>query len=168
MMADRLAETTGLPITEATKAYNAYHRTTPELRKWWADLEREVRAHKVLYNAYGRRLIIMERITQEALESIVAFKPQSTLGDHVTRVMYLCEDDPEWPLDARMWLNAHDALLFLAPHSKIKTCLSIAKRYAETPIKIKGEPLIIPAECKLSYPDEHGVHRWSQLEKVVM
>lgn len=166
MMPERLAETTGLPLKDAIRAFNAYHRTTPELKRWWQTLEKEVYDHKVLYNSYGRRLIILERITQEAMESIVAFKPQSTLGDHVTRVMYLAEDDDKWPHDARMWLNVHDALLFVAPHHKVVKCLRIAKRYAETPILINGELLTIPCECKVSYPDEHGIHRWSQLKKV--
>jgi hypothetical protein len=39
------------------------------------------------------------------------------------------------------------------------------KEYAEKPILIKGEQLIIPADCKISTPDERGVHRWSTLEK---
>ncbi len=166
MAADRLAQTTGLPLGEATKAYNTYHRITPELRRWWSALEKEVRDTKKLYNAYGRRLLILERITPEALESIVAFKPQSTLGDHVCRVMYQAESDDAWPSHARMWLNNHDALIVQAPHAQVKTALSIAGRYAEAPITIKGEQLIIPADYKISQPDEDGVHRWSTLKKV--
>jgi uracil-DNA glycosylase family 4 len=165
MMPDRLAQTTGLPISEAYRAYNAYHRATPELRKWWAAVEREVRNEKFLYNAYGRRWALLERISPEALESIIAFKPQSTLGDHVCRVMYQSESDSRWPAHARIWLNNHDALIALAPVDKLKTCCSIMKEYQEKPIYINGEELIIPADTKISYPDEHGVHRWSTLKK---
>jgi DNA polymerase I-like protein with 3'-5' exonuclease and polymerase domains len=166
MQADRLAQTTGLSINEASKAYFAYHRATPELKPWWASLEREITKTKTLFNAYGRRLPILERITPEALESIVAFKPQSTLGDHVVRVMYRAEQDDAWPLYARMWLNIHDALIAIAPLDKLKTCLRIMKRYAEEPIIINGEPLIIPADVAISQPDEKGIHRWSTLKKL--
>lgn len=166
MQADRLAQTTGLSISEAHRAFNAYHRATPELRQWWGRLEREVRETKTLYNAYGRRLIILERLTPEAMESIVAFKPQSTLGDHIVKVMYQCESDEAWPHDARMLLNVHDALIAIAPLGKIRKCLSIMKRYAEQPIIINGEELIIPADCKESFADETGLHRWSNLKKV--
>lgn len=166
MQADRLAETTGLPIKEATHAFNAYHRATPELRRWWKALEKEVRDTKTLFNAYGRRLYILERITEEALESIVAYKPQSTLGDHVTRVMWLCENDPDWPYDARMWLNIHDALIVASKVEDRMHCLRIMVKYAEAPIVINGEPLIIPADCKLTVPDDNGVHRWSMMRKV--
>src|SRR5690606_1200506 len=125
-------------LAEATNAYRAYHRITPELQKWWAALEDEVRRTKTLYNAFGRRFIVLERLSPEALESIVAFKPQSTLGDHVVRVIYQSESDPRWPADARMWLNIHDALICLAPRHKVKLCLSIMKKYAEAPINILG------------------------------
>lgn len=165
MAADRLATTTGLSPTEAARAYNLYHRETPELRKWWEVLEREVRASKMLFNCFGRRLIILERLTTEALESIVAFKPQSACGDHVCRVMYQSESDDRWPHDARLWLNNHDALICLAPHAKVKHCLSIMKAYAEMPLYIRGEQLVIPADTKISVADDTGTHRWSTLTK---
>lgn len=182
MAAPRLAETTGLPLHEAERAYMLYHRTTPELKKWWDDLAVEVRQNKMLYNTYGRRLVFIERITDESLESIVAFKPQSTIGDKVCRVIYLSESDPRWPMhskvtrfnrkirvpDARIALNIHDALICLAPLDKIKTCLAIMKEYAEEPINIRGEQLIIPAETKMSQPDEKGIHRWSNLKTIMV
>jgi hypothetical protein len=41
------------------------------------------------------------------------------------------------------------------------------KEYAEQPIIIEGEPLIIPAECKMSVPDPvDGEHKWSTLKPV--
>lgn len=166
MAPDRLAQTTGLPLGEAHKAYNAYHRITPELRRWWGALEKEVRDTKRLFNAFGRRLLILERITPEALESIVAFKPQSTLGDHVCQVMYKAEQDERWPEHSRMWLNNHDALIAMVPHDKALTALSIMKEHAEKPIIINGDKLIIPADCKISQPDEQGIHRWSTLKGI--
>jgi len=166
MAPDRLAETTGLPIHKAHESYILYHRLTPELRKWWASLAREVKETRVLYNAFGRRLKIMERLTDEAMESIVAFKPQSTIGDKVSQVIYQCHDDDRWPQDARICLNVHDALIGLAPISKAKTCLAIMKEWAETPIMVQGEPMIIPSDLGMSQPDEKGVHRWSTIKKI--
>lgn len=171
MMPDRLSATTGLSLADATNAYRTYHRITPELQKWWASLEDEVRRTKTLFNAFGRRFIVLERLSPEALESIVAFKPQSTLGDHVVRVIYQSHEDSAWPADARMWLNIHDALIVLAPRHKVKHCLSIMKKYAEAPIMVTGmsgkmRPLIIPAETKMGMPEDDGTIRWSGLKAV--
>lgn len=163
---DRLATTAGLTLAEADYAYRVYHRETPELRVWWTALERELKEKGCLYNALGRRLIIMERLSQEAMEAMVAFKPQSTNGDVVSRVTYMSHDHPKWPRRARIRINEHDALIALGPVEDLPRCLSIMKAYAEEPLYINGRELIVPAECKISVPDEKGIHRWSGLQKI--
>ena len=162
----KLAEVTKLPIREAAQIWAIYHRTTPEVRQWWTATEKEVMQNRVLFNAFGRRLIIMERITPEAMESIIAFYPQSTIGDKVCQVIYQSIEDDKWPEHSYVTLNVHDALIALAPLAKIKTCLQIMKRYAEAPLYIDGRELIIPADCKHAVPDDDGVRRWSNLETV--
>lgn len=163
---ERLSAVTGLSLNEAKEAYRIYHRLTPELAQWWASVEKEVREHGCLYNAYGRRWLLMERLSPEALESIIAFKPQSTVGDKVTRVIYQSHDDPRWPHDAAIRLNNHDSLIAVAPLHRLQKCLSIMKKYAEEPIIINGEPLIIPADCKISYANENGYHSWGSLKSI--
>jgi uracil-DNA glycosylase family 4 len=168
---DRLSSTTGLPLLEATNAYRIYHRRTPELQQWWQLVEQEVRDTGMLFNALGRRWLLMERISNEALESIIAFKPQSTVGDWVSRVIYMSHDDPRWPANARMALNVHDALICLAPLDKLELCVSIALKYAGQeimlPYKDKGvtrvRGLIIPSDAKISQPNERGFHSWGSL-----
>lgn len=170
---DRLSVTTGLPLLEATNAYRIYHRRTPELQQWWQDVEQEVRDTGMLFNALGRRWLLMERITNEALESIIAFKPQSTVGDWVSRVIYMSHDDPRWPSSARMALTVHDALICLAPLHLVEHCVSIALKYAgqeiQLPYKINGmtrmRGLIIPSDAKISQPNERGFHSWASLVK---
>ena len=180
----RLSEVTNLPYHEAARAFSIYHRITPELTKWWEQAESDFRKHREVFNALGRRLKVIQRIDDEVLASIVAFYPQSTLGDKVVQVWYQSEEDPEWPDDARICLNVHDALICQASPKTIKTALRIMKKYAESPIMIqdawhrKAEPLIIPADCKISYPvtrdektgkfveDKKGTHRWSHLKGV--
>lgn len=163
---ERLSAVTGLDRQEAYAAYTAYHRTTPELRRWWGDLEKEARDKKMLFNAYGRRLILLERFGEDALESVVAFKPQSTIGDKVCRVIRQCEQDVRWPRDARIALNVHDALIALAPITNWKRVAQLMVHYAEEPVILNGESLIIPAEIGLSQADEAGLHRWSTIKKI--
>lgn len=166
MQAARLAETTGLRMQTAIRAYELYHRTTPELVPWWKALEHEARTTKMLFNAMGRRLRIIGRITDESLESIVAFKPQSLIGDKVCQVIYMSHDDPDWPAGARICLNIHDALVALTPIGQEAVTIRVMKRHAEDPLQIKGKDLIIPADFAVAAPDEQGVRRWSTLKKL--
>lgn len=165
MMAERLAEVTGMSLADAERNWHLYHRTTPELRKWWRDLETEARTTKMLFNAMGRRLYFLGPITEDSLDALVAFKPQSLIGDKVCKVIYMAHDDPQWPRTARILINVHDSLSGLARPDDVMRCLQVCKRHAEEPLIIKSEPCIIPADCAVSEPDEFGVHRWSNLKK---
>jgi DNA polymerase I-like protein with 3'-5' exonuclease and polymerase domains len=184
----KLSEVTGLSYNEANRNFIIYHSTTPELEKWWAVEEKNFRQNREVYNALGRRFKVIQRIDDDVLKSIVAFYPQSTIGDKVTQVWYQSESDSDWPDDARIVIDVHDCLVCMASPKTIKTALAIMVKWAQTPIPIKNvftnriEQLIIPAEAKMSYPvslklqdngkweyvedQENGVHRWSNLRKV--
>lgn len=167
MMPDRLALTTGLSLSTASEAFVKYHKLTPELKKGWEHDLNRVRSDRSIYNAYGRRYVQLIPVTEESTEAIVAFYPQSTIGDHICRVIYRSHDDPQWPKnDARIVLNTHDGLIALARHRVAKRALKIMIKYAEQPLLIGGKQLIIPAECAMSVPDAGGVHRWSTIKKM--
>ena len=168
MQAAKLAEVTGLTINEATNNFNIYHTTTPELRRWWDSVIAEVKGSGELWSPLGRRLKFLGRMDESALDSVIAFKPQSTIGDLVARCIYLIEDHPQWPTNARVCLNIHDALIALVPANRAKHCLAIMKEVAEQPIMVNNMQLIIPADLKLSVPDEQGMHRWSTLEDITL
>ncbi len=178
----RLSEVTGLPYHEANRAFVLYHGITPELREWWEAEEKQFRKNREVFNALGRRHKVIQRLDADALNSIVAFYPQSTIGDKITQVWYQAEEDDKWPMDARVAIDVHDNLVAIASPKTIKTAMAILCRYAETAINVRNvftgavEPLVIPAEAKVSYPvrltekgyvkDPKGVHRWSHLEKL--
>lgn len=191
----RLAEVTGLPYHTAQKAFALYHSVTPELNPWWKEEERLFRQNRQVFNAFGRRHKVIQRLDEEALKSIVAFYPQSTIGDKITQVWYQAEEDDKWPMDARIAIDVHDNLVGMASQKTWKTALSICIKYAESPIMVKPTlqhgrpsplakpiPLIVPADGKVSYPvrmekdpktgktsyveDPKGIHRWSHLRKV--
>jgi uracil-DNA glycosylase family 4 len=163
MMPDKLATVTGLPFNEALEAHASYHRAFPEIRKGWEETVREVKNTKMLWNFLGRRLLFLEPLTEEAMEAIIAFRPQSTIGDLINRVIYQCHEDPEWPEDARIKMNIHDALVAMNKRKDRKKVVEVMKRHAEEPLLIRGEQVVIFAEFKHSVPDEKGMHRWSSL-----
>jgi DNA polymerase len=163
MQAPKLAEVCGIPEQQGFEAYAAYHRAFPEIQNGWKQTIQEVRDTKMLFSPLGRRLIWLERLTEESYDSVIAFKPQSTIGDKVSSVIYLCHDDEDWPSDARMILNIHDALIAIHRAEDKHTVQAIMKKHAEAPIMIRGEPVSIGTDFKESVADEKGIHRWSTL-----
>lgn len=182
MQIPRLAETANLSYSRAASAYHAYHKTNPEIQRWWREQEYLVKKEREIYNALGRRFKVLSRITEETLVPIIAFYPQSTIGDKVSQVWYQAEEDDRWDMQkARVILNVHDALIAVATIPFAKTALSILKGYAETPILVenvyrtKRELLKIGADTAISsleIKDKKGNligmdthHRWSNLQK---
>ena len=177
MAADKLATVTGLPYVEAEQAYRLYHMASPEVQLWWDDVIDLVRRSGQVTTCLGRRWVLLERFDPVALDSIVAFEPQSLNGDWTSSVIYKCHNDPEWPSSSRIVINVHDANIALNRHEDGPTVRAIMQRHAEKPIwinsiqnRLRGvddpEPLIIPAEMGVSQPDAEGVHRWSTIKKV--
>ena len=164
MQAPKLAEVCGIPEQQGFEAYAAYHQAFPEIQKGWEETIQEVRDTRMLFTPLGRRLIWMERLTEESYDSVIAFKPQSTIGDKVSSVIYLCHEDEDWPIDARITLNIHDALIAIHRPKDKKIVQSIMKKHAEEPITIRGTPVVIGTDFKESIADEKGIHRWSTLK----
>jgi len=167
MQAARLAAVTGLSLREAEFAYAAYHRATPELKVWWELIIKEVYQHRALYTCLGRRMEFLgKHIDESLLDSIIAFKPQSTLGDFVCGVQYKAQEDDKWPMYARIPFNNHDSLTAMCRVKDAQQVALVMRKYAEAPLIIHGDPLIIPADFKMTVPDENGVHRWSNMKKL--
>jgi hypothetical protein len=184
----KLAEVTDLPFHQAARAWALYHALTPELRRWWEAEEKQFKLAREVYNGLGRRLKIIQRLDEAAMESLIAFYPQSTIGDKVTQCWYQSEEDDAWPdkMHARIAIDVHDNLIAIAEPKYAKTCLRIMKKHAESPITIqdvykhKPEQLIVPADLKMSYPtiwdvkkevfveDAKGLHRWACMKSVVL
>lgn len=169
----RLAEAAKLSLFEAKKTYILYHNVNPEIKEWWRELEKIARTKREIFTPFGRRFRILQRIDEDALESIVAFVPQSTIGDLVKKVWYLSHEDDGWDMNKmRIKINVHDSLIGIAHPDYAMKALKIIKKHFETPFIVpdvynrKFEQLIIPADGKISKADEFGIHRWSTLEKV--
>ena len=71
----------------AKEAFTSYHATYPEIQHAWKKTIDEIKANKCLYNYMGRRMYFLEPITENNMDSIIAFKPQSTIGDYVASII---------------------------------------------------------------------------------
>jgi DNA polymerase I-like protein with 3'-5' exonuclease and polymerase domains len=168
MQAPKLAEVCGIPTQQGYEAYASYHRAFPEIQRGWEATIKTVREERMLYTPLGRRLIWLERLTEESFDSVIAFVPQSTIGDKVSSVIYACHDDEEWPQDSRMVLNVHDALIAIHRPKDATTIQRLMKKHAEKPILIKGQPVSIGTDLKQSVAGDDGVHRWSTLKEICL
>ncbi len=167
MQPPRLAQTLSISLREAERLWHLYHKATPELQQWWEAVLERVKRDRVLTTIFGRRMPFMgSKLDEKLLDSIIAFEPQSTLGDFVTSVQYLAPEDDAWPMYARIPFNNHDSLTAMCRPKDVQKVGRVLKRHAERPLMYPAGPLIIPADLKVSYADETGMHRWSNMKKL--
>ena len=171
LMPDSAAIKFGVTLAEATHAHRLYHQAFPEISVAWTDIRKRVERDKMLFNAFGRRWILLSRIdSDDALTSIVAFEPQSSIGDFVCQILYKSHDDKDWPrsrngLEAAVCLNIHDALVAIARLEDMATVARIFHKHATEPLIVRNQELVIPCELGLSEADSDNIHRWSTIKK---
>lgn len=170
MMPDRLATSCNIPIHQAEDAHRRYHMAFPEIMPAWKEIINEFTLKRKLVNAFGRVLPLLGRPNESSFDSIIAFYPQSTIGDHVKRIIRKAHNDPEWDTnEAQCLLNIHDANVAMVPDSDDarRHYTKILKKYSDEPIIINGAPIVIPSDFKWSKLHEVQ-HRWSHMEKVTI
>lgn len=164
---DKLASVCKIPLSQAMAAYASYHRAFPEIQDGWKETIEEVKTTKQLWTPMGRRLLFLEPVTDDNIDSVIAFRPQSTIGDKVCEVIYKSEEDKDWPTkEARIWMNIHDALIAIHKPQHRDVVAAVMRKHAEDPIMIRGEPVRVFTDFKHSQPDEFGIHRWSTIKEI--
>ena len=74
-----------------------------------------------------------------------------------------------WPRDqARILINVHDCLIALCKHEVKHLVAKLLVEHAQEPIDVNGRPMIIPADCKVSFADDGSIHRWSNLKGLTL
>jgi DNA polymerase-1 len=119
----------------------------PGLRVWWNEVERQVKATRMLQTCFGRRLHFFERLEGDELRSAVAFEPQSTVGDVCNEMFIrLSNSNVYYPL-----LTTHDEIVVECQDKNSGLVAAEMLRMAKISLAIRPnvEPLIIPIEISI-------------------
>lgn len=61
------------------KRWNEYYT----LRFWWAEIERKIRADRILTTIYRRKRVFYGQVGDHLFKEATAYEPQSTIADHM-------------------------------------------------------------------------------------
>jgi len=161
------SDLTGVSFTakEAKRGIQLFHSLYPGYKRYFAEVEDQLRATSELVNICGRKRIFFARRRSRAeWESLVkegvSFQAQA-VGDVINsrlRAIYT-EYDPD-PL--RILLQIHDEILGDCPKDRL-TYMKVArlvKRVMEQPIDIFGKEVVIPAEVSVG-------KNWANMRQVL-
>jgi uracil-DNA glycosylase family 4 len=133
-----------ISITEAAGYLGKYHEKVPELRsgyhRWIQD---QVRATKLLFNPYGRRMKFHDRIGEDLYRAGYAWYAQSTVTDIINTILKVIAKTYD------VWLQVHDSILACCWPHEIPSLIALIK--ASNPVIIVGGmSLQIPIGIKVS------------------
>lgn len=141
-----------LSKVEANKVLEAYHTLFPGIRRWHANIRREVAQERKLRTPWGWERYFYSRLDDDMFRQAYAFRPQSTIPFIVNQLMLsLCQSRERGVLDFSLLLQCHDSILLEIPesalHSVARACLSVSEWHPD--IRLPGGKLVIPTEVEV-------------------
>ena len=126
----------------------AGHKAIPGLRKWWSDVEMQLRRTRTITTCLGRRRIFFGRLDDNAtIRDAVACEPQSTVGDVLNIIFRRLHKSLD--ADCKLILQVHDELVVECPEDRADYVVKEMQKASIVPLFINEEPLIIPLDISV-------------------
>lgn len=153
---------TGVWVDAATtkRLIDGFVGLHPGLPNWWDEIRYEAKSTGRLRNLFGFIRVINDRV-DSCLPALVAFKPQSTVGDCLNYGLINCENDVELrEYGFSILLQVHDAIGFQYRPQYETQVLSRVEHLMSIPVYIPktAKYLRIPIEIATG-------HAWHPLEE---
>lgn len=154
-----------------TKKFRENYLKAYRIEQWWASIEVELKSNgRVLTTPYGRARRFYGFWGDDLFKEAVAFKPQSTVGDHAlglvqrelgieggVKGVYFSICRPS--LGSISIVNtSHDSVVVECPLAMLSEVAPRVVAQMKRPIIINGEECNIPVDCEVG-------ERWGELEK---
>lgn len=137
------AQTANLSTAVADKLLKQYFATYPRIKTWHMQIQDQLRRTRILTNPLGRKRLFFNEWSDSLLKEALAFIPQSTVADIVTKALVHLHSRGIETL-----LQVHDSIVVQCAKDTVKETAQILKSSLTQPIPIQGKTLIIPVDVK--------------------
>lgn len=138
----------GMTVHEADMGQRRWFAVHPGIKRWHARTKEQLESTRTITNAFGYRIIFMDRIDDAMLRDALAWKPQSTIAI-VASLVHMNIDTTCVALGTQMLLQMYDSVMGSYPTHK--EALILPHLHAATRVVIPyDDPLIIPMGIKTS------------------
>lgn len=137
-----------LSRAEAEEYLRNYHSLFPEIHKWHAEVERQIKQTRYLFNLFGHPWYYSGNLNMPLGKDVFAFVPQSTVGviTHIaiTKMQeYIEQNDRDWDI----LQNNHDSFLVQHPTNEWEECQYKMKEFINMKLKApNGEEFSMKSE----------------------
>lgn len=140
-----------LSVDEARNTLEAYHRLFPGIRRWHAEIRKELNNKRKLTAPTGWERYFYGRFGADMFKEAYAWKPQHTIPWITNHLMFhLMSERRKGHLSFKLLVQVHDSLIMLMPDGSVahlaKACLKTEDWHP--PVNLIGGQMIIPVEVK--------------------
>lgn len=149
-----------VPIPEAKRVYDLYHRSYPGIKTWYNAVQRQLQRDRSMINCFGRRVRFMGSWDADLWKSAYSFVPQSTVVDSLNQGMVKIYDDSSLcsPAGANIDILAqvHDSILMQIPIEFVKqNCFEEVQQqiydYVSPDLSYNGRTFKIATDSKFGF-----------------
>lgn len=152
-----------------TKKFRENYLRAYRIESWWLSIEEELKRNRTLTTPYGRTRRFYGFWGDDLFKEAVAFKPQSTVGDHALGLIQkelgirggvkgVYEDLCRGSKEIRIVNTAHDSVVVECPTQLVDEVAPHIVALMHRPILIEGEECLIPVDCEVG-------ERWGEMSK---
>lgn len=131
----------------AKKILAAREKAIPGLKKWWRDVEMQLRKTRTLTTCLGRQRVFFGRMDNSTFRDAYSYEPQSTIGE-VTN-MILTDMELNHSNKFEVLLQVHDEIDGECLKTDIDNVAATIEEVSKVPLYINKEPLIIPVDIEI-------------------
>jgi DNA polymerase I-like protein with 3'-5' exonuclease and polymerase domains len=145
-----LANRLGIKLGEARQLIELYHRANPQLKTWYATIEKELKSTRMLYNLSGRKHKFLDRWGDSLFRSAYSYIPQSTVGDLLNKALLrLYDAQLELDFDMTILLQLHDAVYTMVEEKYVDFTIKLMRKCMMIPLKYNNEEFTIDVDFKV-------------------
>lgn len=143
-----LAATLGISVREAEAFLKRWLSIHPGIKRWQERIEMEVQTRRMIYNKFGYRYVVLDRVDHHAVAAALAWGPQSTVAI-VTRNIWIKIEERCPANEFFAPLQIHDALAGQVREDLVEKYKVIIKDFASEIVIPYEDPLVIPFDMKI-------------------
>lgn len=132
------------PTKKAEYILELYHQVAKGVRPWQKEIERQIRATRTLYDAFGRRRFIMGSLYDpHTIMVAMSYRPQASITSITNQALQR--------LDAAGWgiiLQVHDSLAIECPTERLAECAQAMQEAFKIPMDLPGGRCTIPLDLQ--------------------
>src|SRR5574343_1877477 len=142
-----ISATIGCKQSEAKVLKEMFHKSCPQLRMWYQQIQNQLRETRTLTNIFGRKHRFLDRWGDSMFRSAYSFIPQSSVGDLLNQSLIRLYE--QYGQEIHIVLQLHDAIYVIVKEDKVEWCKEKMRECMVRTVEVNHDEMTIDVDFKV-------------------